>query len=493
MTLPSSRALSPRSVAAAVLRRVIEDDAFAAAALSSELDRHVQLTPRDRAAATDLVYGALRTARYLDGRLARLSPGLALDPPLRALLWVAGYELCFRPMAPAPIVVSDTVEISKGIQSRASGLVNALLRKLLADLAVAPAPPLLDAFVAGTPRWLRRALERSLGPGEADRFLAAGPLPPPIGLRVRRGDRDAWIARLREERPEASFDPSPLTTSAIRCLGGGDPRRWSGVVDGSLIVQEEGSQLIGEALGVQPGDRVLDACAGRGNKTFLLADALARRPAPSADAPGADAPSTDLPGTDAPSADAPGTDPLGADSPGTNPLGTDAPGTNPAGADPRSADAPDAGGYVDAADLHGAKLERLQDEALRLGVQVGRCYEIDASVGRGAIEEGGYDRVLIDAPCSGIGTLRRRPEIILRRAEASVAELQTLQRAILHTIAPAVKPGGTLIYAVCSVLVEECEEVIRDLPGFDLLSVRRLLPHREGSDGYAFATLRAHG
>jgi 16S rRNA (cytosine967-C5)-methyltransferase len=157
------------------------------------------------------------------------------------------------------------------------------------------------------------------------------------------------------------------------------------------------------------------------------------------------------------------------------------------------ADAPGAGGHVDAADLHGAKLERLQDEALRLGVRVGRCYEIDASVGRGAIEEGGYDRVLIDAPCSGIGTLRRRPEIILRRAEASVAELQTLQRAILRTIAPAVKPGGTLIYAVCSVLVEECEEVVRDLPGFELLSVRRLLPHREGSDGYAFATLRAQG
>ncbi len=473
MTLPPSRALSPRSVAAAVLRRVIEDDAFAAAALSSELDRHVQLTPRDRAAATDLVYGALRAARYLDGRLARLSPGLSLDPPLRALLWVAGYELCFRPMAPAPIVVSDTVEISKGIQPRASGLVNALLRKLLADLAVAPAPPLLDAFVAGTPRWLRRALERSLGPGEAERFLAAGPLPPPIGLRVRRGDRDAWITRLREERPEASFDPSPLTASAIRCLGGGDPRRWSGVVDGSLIVQEEGSQVIGEALGVQPGDRVLDACAGRGNKTFLLADALARRPAPSANAPSADLP--------------------GADAPGTNPLGTDAPGTNPAGADPVGADAPGAGGHVDAADLHGAKLERLQDEALRLGVRVGRCYEIDASVGRGAIEEGGYDRVLIDTPCSGIGTLRRRPEIILRRAEASVAELQTLQRAILRTIAPAVKPGGTLIYAVCSVLVEECEEVVRDLPGFELLSVRRLLPHREGSDGYAFATLRAQG
>lgn len=424
MKSPASRALSPRAIATAVLRRVLEEEAFAAAALSAELDRHVQLASRDRAAATDLVYGSLRAARYLDGRLVRLSPGLSLDPSLRALLWTATYELAFRPAAPHHAVVSDTVELSKSIQPRASGFVNALLRKFIADLAATPAPPLLDAFVAGTPRWLRRALDRSLGPGEGDLFLAAGPLPPPLCLRVRGGTRDTWIERLRREFPDGTFTESPLSPRAIRCAGGGDPRRWPGVEEGSLVVQEEGSQVIAEALGVQPGDRVLDACAGRGNKTLLLADQLGGE------------------------------------------------------------------GTIDAADLHGSKLERLRIEAQKLGLPVGQTFEVDASVGRGAIEEAAYDRVLIDAPCSGVGTLRRRPEMMLRRTEASIQELQTLQRAILHTIAPAVKPGGTLIYAVCSVLVAECEEVLADLPGFEPPAVRRLLPHREGSDGYAFALLR---
>jgi 16S rRNA (cytosine967-C5)-methyltransferase len=419
--------LSPRALAAAVLRRVLVDDAFAAAALAADLDRHVQLSPRDRAAATDLVYGALRASRYLDGRLSRLSPGLTLDPSLRALLWVAGYELAFRPMAPPHVVVSDAVEVSKSIQRRASGLVNALLRKLIDDLSTSPAPPLAEAFVAGTPRWLRRALDRSLGPGEAERFLAAGPLPPPLCLRVRRGDRSSWVERLRDEHPGGTFEESPLIPSAIRCSGGGDPRRWSGVGEGALVVQEEGSQFIGQALAVLPGERVLDACAGRGNKTLLLADALG------------------------------------------------------------------GSGRVDAADLHGPKLERLRNETERLGAAVGSTFEIDASVGRGAIKAGAYDRVLLDAPCSGVGTLRRRPEIILRRAEASLVELQTLQRAIVKNIAPTVKPGGRLLYAVCSVLREECEEVIEGLEGFEVEQIRRLLPHREGCDGYAFAMLRVKG
>lgn len=418
--------LSPRLLASSVLRRVLEEDAFAAAALSAEIDRHPQLAPRERAALTDLVYGPLRAARYLDGRLVRLSPEATLSPPLRALLWTAAYELAFRPGAPAPAVVSDAVDAAKTIQPRASGFVNALLRKLVADLASSPAPPLPEALVAGAPRWLRRSLDRSLGPGEGDLFLAA-PVPPPLCLRVRHGDRDSWIDRLCRELPDARFEPSPVAPRGIRCADGGDPRRWPGVAEGALVLQEEGSQVIAEALGVQPGDRVLDACAGRGNKTLALADRLGNA------------------------------------------------------------------GAVDAADLHGSKLERLRIEAARLGARVGQTFEIDASVGRGEIAEGAYDRVLIDAPCSGVGTLRRRPEILLRRTEGSILELAALQRSILRSMAPAVKPGGSLVYAVCSVLTEECEGVIEVLDGFELQTLRRLLPHREGSDGYAFAVLRRRG
>lgn len=426
-TLPSGRRL-----AVSVLRRVLADDAYAAAALSAELDRYPQLAPRDRAAATDLTYGALRAARYLDGRIGRLSPGAHIEPPVRAALWVAGYELGFRPASPAHAVVSEAVEGAKSISRGAAGFVNAVLRKLSVDLEATPAPPLTDAFVAGAPRWLRRALDRALGEGQGDLFLAAGPLPPPLCLRVRRGDRDGWLARLREAQPGASFEPSPVASAAIRCAGAGDPRRLPGVDEGALVTQEEGSQAVAEALGAAPPDRVLDACAGRGNKTLLLADRLS----------------------------------------------------------PNDPAAP--AGRVDAADLHGSKLDRLRAEAARLGAAaVGETFEIDGSVGLGGIAAGAYDRVLVDAPCSGTGTLRRRPEILLRRTEADLASLQALQRSILQNAAAAVKPGGRLLYAVCSVLAEECEQVIAGLEGFEVEQIRRLLPHREGSDGYAFAVLRS--
>jgi 16S rRNA (cytosine967-C5)-methyltransferase len=192
-------------------------------------------------------------------------------------------------------------------------------------------------------------------------------------------------------------------------------------------VQEEGSQAVADALPLGAGDRVLDACAGRGNKTLSLADRL---------------------------------------------HGLDA-----------------ASGQVDAADLHASKLVRLRDEAARLGVSVGQTLAIDATVGLGTLPPGQHDRVLVDAPCSGTGTLRRRPEIALRRVETDLLSLQEQQRAIVRTAAAAVRPGGTLVYAVCSVLAEECEQVVDGMAGFTLREVRRLLPQRDGCDGYALARL----
>ncbi|RYE81901.1 MAG: RsmB/NOP family class I SAM-dependent RNA methyltransferase [Myxococcales bacterium] len=193
-------------------------------------------------------------------------------------------------------------------------------------------------------------------------------------------------------------------------------------------MQEEGSQAVAEAVPLAPGDRVLDACAGRGNKTLALVDRL------------------------------------------------------------RTLD-PAATGVVDAADLHANKLGRLRDEAARLGVSVGQTLAIDATVGLGTLPPGHHDRVLVDAPCSGTGTLRRRPEIALRRVETDLLSLQEQQRAIVRTAAAAVRPGGTLVYAVCSVLAEECEQVVEGIAGFTLREVRRLLPQRDGCDGYAIAHL----
>jgi 16S rRNA (cytosine967-C5)-methyltransferase len=199
--------------------------------------------------------------------------------------------------------------------------------------------------------------------------------------------------------------------------GAGRVAELPGYEEGAWTSQEEGSQAIALALEAKPGDVVLDACAGRGNKTGLLARL--------------------------------------------------------------------AGENVDAADLHPKKLERLAKELARIGVAARKTYAVDWAAGTGDVT-GPYDRILVDAPCSGTGTIRRRPEILLRRTAGDLAALTKLQRAILARTSTLLRPGGTLVYAVCSILREEAEDVVAgaDELGLEMRSSFRLLPHEHGTDGY---------
>ncbi|MCC6647927.1 MAG: RsmB/NOP family class I SAM-dependent RNA methyltransferase [Polyangiaceae bacterium] len=251
--------------------------------------------------------------------------------------------------------------------------------------------------------------------------MLAGPTPPPIGLRVRTGDLDAHEASLLELAPGAEVSRGRAARAALLLRHAGDPRRLAPVSSGALVVQEEGSQAVAEAVGARAGERVLDACAGRGNKSLALADAVGPT------------------------------------------------------------------GRVDAADLFDGKLARLRDEAARLGLSLGETFAVDWTVGAGDVPEGAYDRVLVDAPCSGTGTLRRRPEILLRRGSADLAALSATQRIILTRAARAARPGGVVVYATCSVLVEELEDVIGAVDGLRVREVRRLVPHVHGTDGYGIA------
>lgn len=392
-----------RLIATRVLQRVASDDAWATPTLDAEL-RRASVKRTDAALATQIVYGSLRAAPQLEAVIDRhLQRPLKVDNWTRAVLLGAVFQLLHLDRVPPHAVVNDAVELVRMKRGkRLAGFTNAVLRKVAADRPEVPQP--LSSLAV--PAWLCDSLSSSIGSEHAEDLLRVGEEAPSIDLRVRADlKRDAVADAIATAQPDASLTTAALSPHGLRIRGAGDPRALPGYRQGAFAAQEEGAQLIGLMVGTQPGDRVLDACAGRGGKTAQLVEAVG-----------------------------------------------------------------DSGSVV-ATDLHEHRLDQIPAELTRLRLDPTKLQTaaVDWTVGRGGVR-GEFDRVLVDAPCTGLGTLRRRPEILLRTGPKDPSRMGETQRRLLETVAPLVRRGGTLLYAVCSPLNEEGTEVAAraNLPGFEL-------------------------
>jgi 16S rRNA (cytosine967-C5)-methyltransferase len=418
------QSISARGIAVRVLERVERDAAFASAALDAELDRHPQLDPRDRALASELVYGVLRTRGALEKRLLALAPRGVSDSLVFLHLLVATYQILLLDRVPPWAAVDEAIgEIRRARGGRVAGFGNAVLRKVVAG----ERPELAQAIREHAPPWLCERLDALLGAAETDALLGAGV---PLGRvwgRAVGSSPPAWLA---------AAERHPISPLAQK-LPGGDPEKLPGYAEGAFVVQEPGAQLVALALGARPGERVLDACAGRGQKTTLLIEQVGQT------------------------------------------------------------------GEVWASDSHPKKLEVLARETERLRLQPPRAAAVDWTLGPGDVPDG-FDRVLVDAPCTGVGTLRRRPEIMGRLTPEDPARLAELQLAILRAAASRARSGGRVVFAVCSVLREEAEAIVErvldvltpapfDVDAISALgdataSALRLTPFRHQTDGYFVAS-----
>ncbi|HEX4474845.1 MAG TPA: transcription antitermination factor NusB [Polyangiaceae bacterium] len=428
---PRAGPMSARSLAARVLERVNRDAAYAAAALDAEIERHPSLDTRDVALATELVYGVLRTRSVLVRELTRYaSRGLPDDPVVVTPLLLAAYQILLLDRVPGFAAVDAAVSALKGVRGpKVAGFANAVLRKL------AQSGERLTkerAVLESVSPWLLSALTDAVGAEEASDLVGANSSP-----------RDRASVRLVSgvAAPAFLFDAEPGRVSPIARLvpRGGDLRRREGYSDGVFVIQEEGAQVVALLCGAKPGEKVLDACAGRGQKTSLLRERV-----------GADA-------------------------------------------------------LLFATDLYAAKLDALRREFERLRLRPPETAAVDWTVGGGDVP-GGFDRVLVDAPCTGTGTLRRRPEIGLRLEPGDPARLAHVAESILRHAAVHARPGGVVVFAVCSVLPEEGEAVVARVADvlepapFDVKEMAHLvpagatslhlLPLRDGTDGFFIACFR---
>lgn len=417
------------------------------------LRRREDLKDEDRALLTELVYGVLRWKGNLDWYIDQLSnikpPKIA--PEIRILLRLALYQIIYLTRIPDHAAVNEAVKIAKASQPpHLAGFVNAILREAIRregkwnwpSSASHPAEYL--AVTTSHPQWFVQRCLKEFNFEETQALCQVNNTIAPLVLRVNPRKIPALELVERLHAAGVHAESSPYLPDAVRLFGlRQDPAGVPGYREGWIHVQDEASQLISLILDPQPGERILDLCAGFGGKTTHAGILMENT------------------------------------------------------------------GEIVAVDQSSWKLQELQQNARRQGLTIVTIVAGDARELLPA-KLGHFDRVLLDAPCSGFGTLRRKPDIKWRRHPKDPYRFSQLQRELLQRASLFVKKGGVLVYATCTVFSDEDETVADDFSrrheGWTLELAADLLPescrdmvqgnffkswpHRHGVDGFFAARWR---
>ena len=430
-----------RSLAAHAVARILREGVTLDTALHDALAAApTALGPSVRS----LSYGAVRGYYRHEAILARLltQPVRSLDPLLRALLSVALFEL-EDALTPEYAVVDAAVKTAKATDAaRASGLVNAVLRRYLRERKT------LDPEIArnpatrhASPIWLADRF-RADWPVRWTQLLAAGDTQAPMWLRVnsRLATTESYLELLRQAGIGARAEtrvPLAVVLDAPR-----DVHELPGFAAGMVSVQDLGAQCVAFPLALGAGQRLLDACAAPGGKTALIAERepnLAR---------------------------------------------------------------------LVAVDIDPQRLTRVRDNLIRGNLHAD-LITADAAAPEAWWDGVPFDRILLDAPCSALGVIRRHPDIRLRKSPAEIDKLPLVQARLLTSAWRMLAPGGRLVYVTCTVTRSENRDLIaaflEGTPGASIIPAeawpgwpglgesdgvgRQIIPGEAGADGFYYAAL----
>lgn len=444
-TVPSQRQrqADPARETAFRTMRAVGQGAYANLELPHQL-RRARLRGRDAAFATELTYGTLRMQGLYDViiEFASSRETSELNPAILDVLRLGAHQILDM-RVPDHAAVSATVALARQqVGQGAAGLVNAVLRRVSertrqewVELVTEPATDKLTSLATqhSHPLWVVRALRAAL---MSSRDLDSAAVMPELAALLAAHNNPGPLTLTA--RPGlgsedglslAGATPAEISETAWT-LDSGDPGLIPSVRDGRASVQDAGSQLLSLALTAAPiegrDELWLDMCAGPGGKAGLLAALANQR--------GATLVANEV-------------------------------------SQPR-------------ADLVRNTLEAAEKAGARVRFRVGDGRDI------GTDEPNTYDRVLVDAPCTGLGALRRRPDARWRRSPADLTELSPLQRELLASALEAVRPGGIVAYATCSPHVVETELVVSDtLKKFEDVQVVDVRPYLRNRGGETMTDL----
>ncbi|MBO8136580.1 MAG: 16S rRNA (cytosine(967)-C(5))-methyltransferase RsmB [Desulfotomaculum sp.] len=448
--------VTAREMALQALKAVEEDGAYANLAINNILEKY-QPGKLDRAFATELTYGTLRTLNTLDWVISRfVKQPLAVQTVwVRNILRMGTYQLLYLDKVPAAAACNEAVELAKKYaHSGVVKFVNGVLRNITRNLDKIQYPDLESDPVAhislkySHPSWMVERWLKDFGLEETINLCKANNEPPPNTVRTNtlRITRNDLIEKLAQEGVEA--EKTKYVNEGLNLKGFLSYRSLQSFKEGLFQVQDESSMLVAHALNPAHGSRVIDAAAAPGGKTTHIAQLMENT------------------------------------------------------------------GTVLAFDVREHKIKLINENCSRLGItnvkaMVNDARQIPAKFHNWA------DYVLLDAPCSGLGVLRRRADVRWRKEAYQISAIVKLQKEMLESVSRCVRPGGVLLYSTCTITEEEnlgqiksflekhSEFILEDLTPFlpaDLINEPgasrgyvQLLPHLHGTDGFFIARMRKKG
>ncbi len=411
---------------------------------------------RERAFLMELVYGVLRYRDLLDWMLKdflRKPAGLSFDTINN--LRIAVYQIAYM-RVPEWAAVNEAVDVEKAQKGRVS-LVNAVLRNFLRRRE--KIPPLDDEIAVGTshPGWLIKRWVKRFGHDGALRLAKKNNELPKLTIRIDDAEEleraVSVLAAKGVQAGKTSCSPSGITLQDLHSFSD-----LNGLLDFPFLVQDEAAQLMTFLLAPRPEETILDACAAPGGKTTHIAKLMGDR------------------------------------------------------------------GKVIAVENESQRIRQLEGNIIRLGLHSvavvhGDVRDADVGIRRAAgcgnaSDNCLFDRILLDAPCSALGVIRRNPDVKYRRRPKDLQRFRENQLALLQAVSRYLKVGGSMVYSVCSTEPEEGEEVIGTflhgnqnfsiirgeqdfLRPFEYVHSGRVLyrtfPHEHDMDGFFAARLKRIG